>query len=83
MGIRMDAEANHASGMDDGVGHELADQQLRQLDDRPLHTVVGQNVACEDASLANARGRAEELDCPGHRLPAYPEHRSLTPVVSR
>jgi hypothetical protein len=83
VGIRMDGQANHASGMDGGVGHELADQQLRQLDDGSLHTVVGENVACEGASLANARGLAEKLDCPGHRLPTYPEHSSRTPVMSR
>jgi hypothetical protein len=60
----MDGQANRAWGMDDGVGHQLADQQDRQLDDRRLHRVVGQNVACEDTSFTNARGPTPELDRP-------------------
>jgi len=36
VGIRMDGQANRAWGIGDGVGHELADQQDRQLDDRRL-----------------------------------------------
>jgi hypothetical protein len=67
MRIRMDGHADAPSGMDDGVGHELADQQHRHLGDRRLDPAVGQNVAGEDASFMNAGGPAHELDRPGHR----------------
>jgi hypothetical protein len=39
--------------------------------------VVGQDVACEDASFTNAGGPAQELDHPDHRFP-HPEHGSVT-----
>jgi hypothetical protein len=68
VGIRMDGHANRPWGMDNGIGHELADQQQRHLDDRRLHPVVGQNVAYEDASFTNAGGPAQELDRTGHRF---------------
>ena len=48
---------------------KLADQQDRQLDDRRLYRVLGQNVAREDTSFTNARGPTPELDRPGHRFP--------------
>jgi hypothetical protein len=66
VGVRMDGQSNRASCMDDGVGHELAHQQLCHIDDRHLHAVIGQSAADEDASVTNAGGPAQELNRTGH-----------------
>ena len=65
-------QANRASGMDDGAGHELADQKDRQLDDRRLHPVVGRTSPATTRALRTLAGlprssTARAIDSPVRR----------------
>jgi hypothetical protein len=76
MGIHVDRHAHAASGMNNGVGDELTDEENRQLDDRRFDTAVAQDASREDPSATDARWLASQLDSPRHPHPHERRSRS-------